>query len=128
MSDVNAYDPSTWGDEEHARAEARYEPGGDLGPDAPIGRDELAEIGARAVAAARADLLDIDRAALVAQLADLRNLRESARRQMEKARATAEAAEVELGRIVACIEATERELDALTFADDEGAPGAGDEG
>ncbi len=98
MSDVNAYDPKSWGDEQHAINEARYEPGGDLGPDAAPPTRPRTE--------------DRD---LAAQLDDLRDLARSTSAQMEKAYATAAAAEIEHGRLMRKIADVERQIDELTF-------------
>ena len=113
MSNVSAYDPSSWGEVS----------GGAENPEvtAAIEAGKLAEIGARTVEGWIAEHDRADYEILTAELADLRDLRESARAQQVKAEATAEAAKVELGRLIARIEVVEREIDAMTI-DDTDAP------
>jgi len=113
VSNVSAYDPSSWGEVS----------GGAENPEvtAAIEAGKLAEIGARTVEGWIAEHDRADYEILTAELADLRDLRESARAQQVKAEATAEAAKVELGRLIARIEVVEREIDAMTI-DDTDAP------
>lgn len=94
---ANAYDPSTWGDEEHDRAEARYEPGGDLGPEPE----------------------PVDREALDAELADLRELERSTQAQLDKAQVTVESAKTELSRLQFRINAVEQDIESFGVADTE---------
>lgn len=86
MSDANAFDPSTWGDDDD---------------NAPITEDHglVSPPGP-----------EIDRAALETEHADLLELHRSTSAQLMKAQATAEAAETELGRLEFRIAAVEREL------------------
>lgn len=90
---VSAFDPSTWGDDEHAANEALYEPGGVLGP-------------------------EVDVVALRAELADLRDLERSTQAQLDKASATVTAAKVELSRLQQRI--AEVEEDLADYPDDAG--------
>lgn len=110
MSGASAFDPSTWGDEEHDANEALYAPGGPLSSEA-VAAETLAT-------AVRQGL--IDREALNAELADLRELERSTQAQMDKASATVTAAKRELSRLQQRIAEVEQDIEASHSAESEG--------
>lgn len=81
----NAYDPSTWGDAEHDRAEARYEPGGDLGPELDAFDDAPVRVS--------------DADALIAERDELRTALDGAARKLEKLRGFVDAGQAEVDRL-----------------------------
>jgi hypothetical protein len=93
MTDANAYDPSTWGDDEHAANEALYEPG------APLGSDVDAPPG-------------IDRAALKVEWGELRLALEGAERKLDKLTAFVVAGEAETNRLRARLAEINAELES----------------
>ena len=86
MSDVSAYDPSTWGDEQHEINEARYEPGGDLGPEPTAEPDN-------------APVLIPDADALIAERDELRTAFDGASRKLERLRGFVDAGQAEVDRL-----------------------------
>jgi len=94
VSGVSAYDPSTWGDEQHEINEARYEPGGDLGPE-PTTNDET-------------PVLIPDADALIAERDELRTAFDGASRKLERLRGFVDAGQAEVDRLGArLLEVTE---------------------
>ncbi|MET0426664.1 MAG: hypothetical protein ABW046_22545 [Actinoplanes sp.] len=100
MSSPNAFDPSTWGDEQHERNESLYEPGGPLAPE-PLGDASDAD---------DSPVLVSDADALIAERDELRSARDGAQRKLAKLRGFVDAGETELGRLTFRLEAVEREL------------------
>lgn len=92
MSGASAFDPSTWGDEEHDANEALYDEGGPLG-------SEVSALDREA-----------RRSVLEAELADLRELERSTEAQLDKASATVTAAKVELSRLRQRIAEVEQDI------------------
>lgn len=94
MSGVSAYDPSTWGDEQHEINEARHEPGGDLGPEPTADNN--------------APVLVSDADALIAERDELRTAFDGASRKLERLRGFVDAGQAEVDRLGArLLEVTE---------------------
>jgi hypothetical protein len=94
VSGVSAYDPSTWGDEQHGINEARYEPGGDLGPE-PTADDDT-------------PVLIPDADALIAERDELQTAFDGASRKLERLRGFVDAGQAEADRLGArLLEVTE---------------------
>lgn len=96
MSDVNAYDPNTWGDESE-----------EIAAETEAAQDEA--VGDPAV----------DREALNAELADLRELERSTQAQLDKAQTVVESAKTELSRLQFRINTVEQDIESFGAADTE---------
>lgn len=93
MTDVSAYDPSSWSDvDEDAKDEL-------------LDRDPQPERGPATIAPVYADMT-----LARAELDDLRELQRSTRAQLDKAEATSHAAASELDRLTLRIEAVQQEI------------------
>lgn len=99
MTQPSAYDPSTWGEAEHERNEARYAPGGDLGPrPEPVDDAEPDD--------APVQVSDADE--LIAERFELRVAFNAASRKLEKLRGFVDAGQAEVDRLGArLLEVTE---------------------